>query len=154
MMHRGLAGPGALAVLLMLVIAACAEQKTVEQQIIATIRAMEQAIENGERRTFMNYIAEDFSGQDGSMNREQVRALVVVHLRRYQQLNANLLPILVEELGQGAASAHFKALVTGGPGWIPESGQVYRFDTRWRLDNDEWLLLSADWTPVPLEEAL
>jgi len=152
MMHRPPVVP--LALLLLYVLSACGQQLTVEQQIIAAIREMEARIEAGERRAFMEYISDDFSGQGGRMNREQVRVLMVMQLNRYQRLQGQLLPIQVEDYGDGTAAANFKALVTGGPNWIPESGQVFEFDTRWRKDGSEWLLTAADWNPVPLEEVL
>jgi len=133
---------------------ACGEKMTVEQQIIAVIRDMEASIEAGERRAFMAHISEDFSGQNGSMNREQVRALMIMQLNRYQRLQGQLFPIQVIETGAGTASAYFKALVTGGPNWIPESGQVFAFDTQWRRVDGEWVLTAADWDPMPLEEVL
>ena len=132
----------------------CGGELTVEQQVIATIRDMEASIEAGERRAFMAHLSEDFSGQNGSLNRDQVRALLIMQLNRYQRLQGQLFPIRVEDTGDGTASAHFRALVTGGPNWIPESGQVFEFDTRWRKDGSEWLLTAADWDPVPLEEVL
>ena len=46
------------------------------------------------------------------------------------------------------------ALVTGGPKWIPDSGQVFDFETHWRLREDEWVLAAANWTPVVLDEVL
>lgn len=134
--------------------ASCGQSLTLEQQIIATIEQMESKIEAGERRAFMTHIADRFSAQNGQMNREQVRALVVFQLNRHKQLQARLLPIRVTSLGEAEAQAEFRALVTGGPGWIPERGQVYDFDTRWILEDDEWLLLSADWEPVPLDQVV
>ena len=143
-----------LPALLVLALCACDQPLTVEQQVIATIRQMEEKIEAGERRNFMEYIAEDFMGQNEAMTRDQVRALVVFQLNRNKRLSAQLFPIRVEETSEGLASANFKALVTGGPGWIPERGQVYDFDTQWRYEDDEWLLYRANWKPVPLDETL
>jgi hypothetical protein len=143
-----------LAFLLLAGLSACGESLTVEQQIIATIREMEAKIEAGERRPFMKHIAEDFKGQDGAMTREQVRAMVIFQLNRHKRLQAQLFPIHVRESGENSAVANFRALVTGGPNWIPDSGQVYDFETHWRLVEDEWLLVAASWTPVALEEAL
>ena len=88
------------------------------------------------------------------MNRDQARALVVFQLRRFERLQAQLFPIKVTETGPGLATATFRALVTGGPGWIPERGQVYDFSTDWRERGGEWLLVGADWEPVPLDEVL
>jgi len=135
-------------------LAACSENLSVEQQVIVTIREMESKIEAGERRRFMAHIAEDFQAQGGSMNRDQVRAMVVFQLNRHERLNAQLFPITVTETGDTMAKASFRALVTGGPGWIPDSGQVFDFVTQWRLVEGDWLLTSASWDPVPLEEAL
>jgi hypothetical protein len=133
---------------------ACSDPLTTEQQIIVAIREMETKIEAGERRRFMEYIAEDFKAQGGSMNRDQVRAMVVFQLNRHERLQAQLFPIMVSETAENTAVATFRALVTGGPGWIPDSGQVFDFETRWRLEDGDWLLTAANWDPVPLEDAL
>jgi len=142
------------ALCLLLAGAGCERPLTVEQQVIATIREMEASVEEDERRRFMQRIARDFQGQRGQLNRDQVRALLVTQVNRYQRLSAQLFPISVSDGGDGTATANFRALVTGGPGWIPEHGQVYEFDTRWRRDGDDWLLVAADWVPVALEDAL
>ena len=127
---------------------------TVDQQIIATIRNMEASIEAGERRAFLDYVSDDFSGQNGSMNYDQLRAYVIFQMRRYQQLQGRLFPIDVEDRGDGHAAAWFRALVTGGAGWLPESGQMFEFETEWRRVDGEWLLTAANWDPIPLEEVL
>ncbi len=143
-----------LAILLLAGPFACSKPLTIEQQVIAVIREMETRIENGERRPFMSHVAEDFAGQSGGLTREQLRALVIYQLNVHQRLHAQLMPIRVSETGENTASATFKALVTGGPGWIPENGQVYDFDTHWRLEGGEWMLYQANWTPTPLDEIL
>jgi hypothetical protein len=147
-------GAALLAVLLSLLAGACGEGPTVEQQVIATIREMEAHIEAGERRPFMDYIAEDFSGQDGSLDREQLRALMIMQLNRYQRLQGQLFPIQVQETGEDTAAARFRALVTGGPNWFPESGQVFDLATHWRRIDGDWRLTAADWDPAPLDESL
>jgi hypothetical protein len=147
-MLRAFALTAAIAILASL--PGCGQELTVEQQVIAVIREMEARIEAGERRAFMAHISEDFSGQNGSMNREQVRALMIMQLNRYQRLQGQLFPIQVIEREEGLASAHFRALVTGGPNWIPENGQVFEFETHWRRVDGDWLLYSANWQPVSL----
>jgi hypothetical protein len=128
--------------------AGCGAELTVEQQVIATIREMEARIEAGERRPFMAYVSEDFRGQGGSLNRDQLRALLIMQLNRYQRLQGQLLPIHVEETGEDTATARFRALVSGGPDWIPESGQLFEFRTGWRRVDGEWRVVTADWEPV------
>lgn len=135
------------------VLTACEKPLTVEQRVIATIRDMEASIEAGERRNFMQHIAADFTGQ-GGINRDQARALVVYQLNRHKNLQAQLFPIRVVERNPNSAEASFRALVTGGPGWIPENGQLFDFETHWVRVDDEWLLQAATWTPVRLDGAL
>jgi len=143
-----------LPLLLLAALTACDKPLTVEQRVIATIRDMEARIEAGERRAFMAHVSADFTGQREAMTRDQVNAMVLYQLNRHKRLQAQLFPIRVNETAPGRASATFRALITGGPGWIPENGQVVDFDTRWIRVDDEWLLQSANWTPVELDQAL
>jgi hypothetical protein len=143
---------GILVAVLLAQFAACSQPLTVEQQIIAGIREMEARVEDGQSLAFMQHVDKQFVGQNGALNHDQVRALLILQLKRYQRLQAQLFPIDVTPAGEDAATATFRALVTGGPNWIPESGQVYEFHTSWRKVDGDWLLLAADWTPVNLEE--
>ncbi len=140
--------------ILLVLLSACSQPLTLEQQIISTIRIMEEKIEAGDRRPFMKHIAADFTAQNGTMNREQVRALMIMQLNRYKRLQAQLFPIRVSSTGDDSAKAVFRALVTGGPGWIPESGQIYEFETHWTLTDGEWLLQNTNWNPDPFDQAL
>lgn len=139
---------------LLIAFSACSPPLTVSQQVIAVMREMETRIEHGEPRQFINHVAEDFSGQKGQLNRQQLRGLVIYQLNRHQRLHAQLFPISVKETGEETASAKFRALITGGPGWIPDQGQLYDFETLWRYRGGEWKLTGANWNPVPLDEIL
>jgi hypothetical protein len=132
---------------LFLALTACSQELTTEQQLIAVIRDMEARIEDGERRPFMNHIAESFSGQNGRMNWRQVNAMVLYQLHQNQRVRAQLLPIYVTETANGQVEARFSALLTGGPGVLPDKGQKFEFVTQWQRLDDEWKLISASWTP-------
>jgi hypothetical protein len=140
-----------LLIFLLAGLSACSKPLTVEQRIIAGIRDMEEKIEAGERRPFMRHIAEDFTGQDGAMTRDQVRAMLIFQLNRHKRMQIQLFPIHVAQSSENTAIATFRALVTGGPKWFPDSGQVFDFETHWRLDSDEWYLYAANWTPAVLD---
>ncbi len=135
-------------VFLVVFVTACNPPLTVSQQVIAVIREMETRLENGERRPFIKHVAEDFSGQNGQLNRQELQRLVLFQFNRHQRLNVQLFPITVTETGENKASARFKALITGGPGWIPDQGQLYDFKTRWHYEGGDWILISADWEPL------
>ena len=140
-----------VALLLIAAFSACSPPLTVSQQVIAAIREMETRIENGERRPFISHVAEDFNGQNGQLNRQELQRLVIYQLNRHQRLHAQLFPINVTETGEEEASATFRALITGGPGWIPDQGQLYDFETFWRDEGGEWKLTSANWKTVRLD---
>ena len=130
-----------------LLLCACAEEGSIEEQIKAKIAEMEEQAESGERREFMKNVSEDFVGQDG-MTREEFRGFFIMQLNRYQALRANIGAIAVEHREGDQARAEFRALVTGGRGLIPENGRVYDFVTLWVREDGDWLLDGARWEPV------
>ena len=133
-------------------LAACAEKLTVEQQIIATLRNMEYAAEEGQHLDFMGYVADAFQGRQGSMDRREFHRFMVFQINEHRRLQAQFFPIHVTETSEGSASANFKLLVTGGAGLVPDSGQLYAVDTQWVRDGGDWLLIGADWEAVRLPD--
>ena len=134
-----------LSLILFLLLTACNEQLSVEQHIIANLRAMEAAAEEGEHFEFMNYVSDTFQGQYTSMDRRAFHRFMIFQLNQNRRLHAQFFPIYVQEKDTERASAQFNLLVTGGAGLLPESGQLFDVKTQWILDGDEWLLDQADW---------
>jgi hypothetical protein len=144
----------AMQLLLVHILAACSPAMSVEQQVITVIRDMEEHIEAGERRPFMEYVSAEFAGQNRAMTRDQLNALVLYQLHQHQRVHAQLFPIQVTTGIPGEAEARFSALLTGGRGWLPDNGQVYEFITRWRHQDDKWVLISAQWKPGTIDQGL
>ena len=138
----------------LILLTGCQDERTLEQQIIAVIKEMEENGEAGRRGAFMERVHESFTGQQGSMTRDEFRRFMVLQWNQNSKLHARLFPITVTEDWDQQASARFKVLVTGGRGFLPERGQVFEVFTIWQWDGDDWLLLRADWTPVDFEEIL
>ena len=135
-----------------LLLTACGGEPSVEQQIIATLRSMEAAAEEGEHLDFMDQVADSFQGQHGSMARNDFHRFMIYQMNQHRRLRAQFFPIRVRELEQGQASAHFQLLVTGGAGMLPESGQLYDVETYWIREGGNWLLARAEWQPARLAE--
>jgi hypothetical protein len=129
----------------------CSQPLSVEQQVITVIRDMEASIEAGERRPFIARVDSGFTGQDTVMTRDQLNAMVLYQLNRHERVHVQLLPIQVTPVNPGEAAAHFDVLLTGGAGWLPDSGQVLKVVTGWRLVDGDWLLQTASWKPVAIE---
>ncbi len=144
-----LAFSAALAALLLV---ACGEKLSVEQQIIATLQVMEEAAEQGEHFEFMGYVANSFGGQYGSMDRREFHRFMIFQINQNRRLHAQFFPIYVQESGKDRASAHFKLLVTGGAGLLPESGRLFEVETQWLRDGNDWMLEKADWEAVQLPD--
>ncbi len=136
----------------LLLLAACADELSVEQQIIATIRNMEYAAEEGQHLEFMTYVAESFGAQQGSMDRREFHRFMIFQINQNRRLQAQFFPIFVTQTGEGTASAHFRILVTGGAGLLPESGQLFEVETGWLRDGGDWDLTEADWEPLYLPD--
>ena len=138
--------------LAVMALASCGEKLTVEQQVIATLRNMESAAEEGRHLDFMANVADDFSAQQGSMGRLEFHRFMIFQINQHRRLQAQFFPIYVAETGADSASAHFKLLVTGGAGLLPESGQLFEVETEWSRDGGDWLLRRADWEAVRLPD--
>ena len=138
--------------LVALLLVACGDELSTEQQIIATLRNMEYAAEEGEHFEFMGYLAESFSAQQDSMNRREFHRFMIFQINQNRRLQAQFFPIYVQEAGIDMATAQFQILVTGGGGLLPDRGQLFAVQTQWqRLDGD-WLLSEANWEAVRLPE--
>ena len=140
------------AILALMSLASCNEKLSVEQQVIATLRNMEYAAEEGQHLEFMTYIADSFDGQHGSMDRREFHRFMIFQINQNRRLQAKFFPIYVKETGEDSAAAYFRLLVTGGAGLLPDSGQLFEVETQWQRDGGDWLLIGADWEAVQLPD--
>ena len=138
--------------LIVLLLVACGDDLSVEQQIIATLRSMEYAAEEGEHFEFISHVADSFSGQQGTMDLREFHRFMIFQINQNRRLQAQFFPIYVKETGEGLASAHFRILVTGGGGLLPERGQLFEVETHWLLNVSDWMLEKADWEAVQLPD--
>lgn len=143
-MIRGL--PLALVVLGLL--AACGPDAPDEERIRARIEGMQTALSEGNVRAFVAPLAEDFTAATRNLDRRAARLLLRREMMVHDRLKARLADIEVTLHGEDRATATMHAVTTGGSGLIPDTGGWYRVTTGWRLDDDEWMLISASWETV------
>ncbi|MGH8034455.1 MAG: hypothetical protein ACREO9_04460 [Lysobacterales bacterium] len=143
-----------LALVLFGMVASCGSERTVEQHIIGLISEMEIQVEAAERRAFMAHVAEDFQGQDGATTRDELNAMVLFQLNQHRRLQAQLGPITVTSATPGTADASFHVMLTGGGGWIPDTGQVFQVTTHWAGRDGDWKLVTANWQAVDVAALL
>jgi len=131
--------------LMLVVLAGCAKTPDVEQ-IQAQIEQQEVSAEAGEIGRFMDGIAEDFSGQQGALDAQGLRDMLRVQLLANTRIKVALSGVKVEVTGD-TATAEFSALLTGGPGFIPDAGKLVQVATAWRKIDGQWQVVNATWDP-------
>lgn len=135
-----------LALVLAIALSACSDESP-EQAVRAQVAALQAAIHGRDAGDIQALLAEDFVGNQG-LDRRGARQLAAAMFLRHRQVAAKVGPVSVELRGDGDAIATFSVLATGGSGGLlPEQGQLYQFETGWRLVDGEWKLLNASWTP-------
>jgi ketosteroid isomerase-like protein len=133
----------ALSVLVLAGLVSACSRTPPEQALRQTIAGMQEAAERRDAAALKDTLAEDFIGPGGLDRQGLVRMAQAVYLQ-HQDIDAKLGPLEVEVRGQ-AATVRFTAALTGGEGLLPDSAQVYDVNTEWRLQDDEWQLVRANW---------
>lgn len=134
----------AFAAATLLMIVACSHTPP-EEALRSTISGMQAAAESKDTDALFDPIADDFSGS-GGMDRQAFRRYVTLLGLRNGKIGVSTGPLDVKLIGD-RATVTFTAALSGGPGWLPDQAQVYDVDTGWRLDGDQWTLISARWKP-------
>lgn len=135
-----------ITLLLAIVLAGCSGDSP-EQAVRQQVDALQAAIDTRNAGDIEDLLAEDFVGNEG-LDRRGARQLAAAMFLRHREVAAKVGPVSVEPRGEGDAIARFSVLATAGSGGLlPEQGQVYQFETGWRLVDGEWKLLTASWTP-------
>lgn len=119
-----------------------------EAQLRDTIRAMARSLEQHEPGGFLAHVADDFSGERGAWSAAEVKRFVLGQAVRKEPVTIRLgdMDLTVRE---DRATAIVTARVSGGRGWVPRRGEGYRFETGWRLEGGDWMVIRADWERLP-----
>ncbi|MGQ4659293.1 nuclear transport factor 2 family protein [Lysobacter sp. F6437] len=117
-----------------------------EQALRETMQALRGAVEQRDASAVADHLADDFVGPDG-MDRDGARRLAAVAFLRHRDVGVTLGPVDVS-VKQDHATVHFTAVLTGGSGRaLPDAARLYDVETGWRLEEGDWHLTSARWTP-------
>ncbi|HEY0660593.1 MAG TPA: nuclear transport factor 2 family protein [Lysobacter sp.] len=117
-----------------------------EQELREAMSALQAGIEARDAGRVDDWLADDFVGPEG-LDRAGARRLAQAMFLRHRDVGASLGPVEVV-LQQRHATVRFNAALTGGSGsLIPDAARIYDVETGWRLDDGEWRMTSARWTP-------
>lgn len=116
---------------------------TPEDEIKASIAAMEAAVEAKQPGDFLEHVAVDFSG-NGQLDRSQLRGFLTAQMLRAENISVVLTPASVKLHTPGVATVEVSALVTGGS-FLPSEGRGLAIKSGWRLEDGEWKCYTASW---------
>ena len=108
---------------------------------------LQAAIEQRDPAAMQQHLADDFIGNDG-LDRDGARRMATLLLMRHRDIGIDTGPLRLE-LDGAHAVVRFTAMLRGGSGRaLPDAARLYEVETGWRMDDGEWRLTSASWSPV------
>jgi hypothetical protein len=131
-------------VLLAIGLAAC-HRTPDESRVRQGVEAAERAAEQADASSLDALLSEDFSGNNGEMERRQIVGLLRAAKFRGETIHALTGPIEVEARGERYV-ARFTVTLTSGGKLLPAQIGVYQVETAWRKEGREWRCYSATWT--------
>ena len=130
---------------LALLIAACAHTPDTDA-IRANVQAMAAAAEAQDKAGVLAHVADDFTGNEGELDRAGVEQLLRARLLAGRSIGVSIGRVEVEVDGDRAI-ARFEATVTDGSGrWLPDHRAVLKMVTGWRREGREWRCYNAQWS--------
>lgn len=130
----------------LLLLAACTRGDP-ETALRATVADLQAALEERDAAAMQQHLADDFIGNQG-LDRDGARRMAAAYVLRHRDVGVSTGPLEVA-LADAHATVRFTAMLRGGSGrLLPDAAQVYDVETGWRLDDGEWKLASARWTPA------
>lgn len=116
-----------------------------ESRVRQGVETAERAAEQADASSLDALLSDDFSGNNGEMERRQIVGLLRAAKFRGETIHALTGPIEVEARGERYL-ARFTVTLTSGGKLLPAQIGVYQVETAWRKEGREWRCYSATWT--------
>ncbi|CAN5310126.1 hypothetical protein BH09PSE6_BH09PSE6_31060 [soil metagenome] len=121
-------------------LAGCGRKADPEQQLRSTLASMQQAYKGGHADDFMAHVSEDFTSDDGSLRRADVRRLLVLAALRNRDA------LIVADIGEvridgTRATVALRVYTAGGEGGLLQ--RPLDLKTAWRRDGNDWKVYNA-----------
>jgi len=136
---------GLFLVLLGLSLAGCSDSAD-EKSIRSNMQAMREAIQNHNKDSFMTHVAPDYSGQY-HRSRPVLERFVIEQLSYHEKIYIYMADTSIE-VNDGVARVIFYAGTAGGPDQVPDHGQLFKVQTKWKKFSGDWQLTHARWRPA------
>jgi hypothetical protein len=132
---------------LLLALSASCARSDPEAALRGAVDALAAAIEARDPAAMQQHLAADFIGNDG-LDRVGARRLAMGYALRHRDIGITIGPLDVE-MAPAHATVRCQAILRGGSGRaLPDSARIFDVESGWRMEDGEWKLASARWTPV------
>lgn len=138
--------PAWLLVLAAMVMQAGCTRAPPEQELRDALSSLQASIEARDVSALETTLASDFVGHDG-LDRDGAARLARLMYLRHRDIGATVGPPRISVQDQHATVGFTAALTGGGGGMLPDAASVHDVETAWRLEDGEWRMISAHWTP-------
>lgn len=119
-----------------------------EQRLRERIAQMQAALSEGQAAAFLRWVAEDFTAQDGALDRRGLELFLRAQLLRHQRIGVRVLSQDISLLGDRATVELTAFASAGSSGLLPEQAELWRVTSGWRRERGEWRVYSASWEPA------
>ncbi|MBV8156634.1 MAG: hypothetical protein JO278_03190 [Dyella sp.] len=115
-----------------------------ESRVRQGIETAQHAAEQVDASALGDLLTEDFSGNNGELERRQLLGMLRAAAFRGETIHALTGPVTVEPRGDRYV-ARFTVTLTSGGKLLPAQIGVYDVETAWRKEGREWHCYSATW---------
>lgn len=134
------------AILLLPLLAAC-HRTPDEEQVRQSIDAAATAARANDAGGVLDAVSDDFVGNDGEMDRGDLKRLLAVRAFRHDSTGVLIGPVSFEHEGDRLI-ADFTLTLTGGTpdSLLPDQADVFHMHTAWRRESGHWRCYNATWS--------
>ncbi|HET6432381.1 hypothetical protein [Dyella sp.] len=115
-----------------------------EVAVRQAVNSAQSAAEQVDAADFSAYLADDFSGNEGDVDRRQLVNLLRVARLRDESIHVLMGPVTVEPRGARYV-ARFTVTLTSGGRLLPSDMGVYEVESAWRREGGDWICYAASW---------
>jgi len=144
--HGGYTMRFVFCVLAVALLAAACSRPPDEVRIRSAIEAMKAAAEARKAAGVLEYLADDFTGNNGEVDRDGLARLLKMHFLQRDAIGVDIGAIAIDIDGD-RATAKFEIVLSDGSGrWLPSGRETYAIISGWRRDGSGWICYNATWS--------
>jgi hypothetical protein len=130
----------------MVVIAAGCARPPDEVQIRSSIETMRSAAEARQPGGVIGEIADDFTGNNGELDRDGLSRLLKFQFLRNESIGVAIGAIDVAVDGDRATARFDVTFSDASRRWLPSGRETYAIVSGWRREGRRWVCYNASWT--------